>query len=345
MFFSIILYVYNGEDYVSEAIDSVIKQDFLDWELIIVNDGSYDKTKVICDEKKKKDNRLVVIHKENTGVSDSRNKALEIAQGNWIVFIDADDCLSEYSLRFLYEQISNHECDLFVGEYHMLRDNTIIAQKSINSRKDTYKKQEIKTLIDFSLRQSQWYEDEWYGNMRPVWAKCFKRDVIVKNNIQFCKDLKYGEDMIFVLRFLANCEEVFLLNRLLYFYRDNPNSVMNKKLWKGVEQGELYYELAEQYTKEFASEESLRDMWLETAERDWRDIIVSSLSWKEKYKAFKELYKRPLYIRFCKKTEIYSSRKQEIYVNLISKKYVVPLMLMTYYRTWKHIKRIKKSGP
>ena len=88
---SIIIPAYNVELYLSECLDSVIAQSYIYWELILVNDGSTDATPVICDSYALKDKRIHVTHKENTGVSDSRNKALEIATGKYIIFLDADD--------------------------------------------------------------------------------------------------------------------------------------------------------------------------------------------------------------------------------------------------------------
>ena len=88
---SIIVPAYNVESYLSECLDSVISQSYIYWELVLVNDGSMDATPVICDNYALKDKRIHVIHKENTGVSDSRNRALEKITGEYVIFLDADD--------------------------------------------------------------------------------------------------------------------------------------------------------------------------------------------------------------------------------------------------------------
>ena len=102
---SIIVPVYNTEEYLSECIESILDQSFTDFELLLINDGSIDKSGKICDEYAKKDSRIVVIHKENGGVSSARNKGIEIAQGEWISFIDADDWITPLYLSDLIRKL------------------------------------------------------------------------------------------------------------------------------------------------------------------------------------------------------------------------------------------------
>lgn len=226
------------------------------------------------------DNRIMLLDKKNSGVSDSRNRAMDIAAGEWFVFIDSDDYFPTDALQIMNRYLDNDD-DLLIGEYDFINGTIINHTKEICLEQYVYSGQEIRKIIDFSLRQSQWYENNWYGNMRPVWAKCFRKKVIKDNQIKFCKELHYGEDMIFVMSVLSHSKKVKLIKDTLYVYRENPNSVMHKKKWCGCMQGELYYSLAEKNANGYANENALRDMWLETVERDWAEIMLDSMSLKK----------------------------------------------------------------
>ena len=104
---SIIVPVYNVEQYLQSCIDSIITQTYTDWELLLVDDGSPDRSGEICDEYAKKDNRIRVFHKRNGGVSSARNLGLDKAQGEWVTFIDADDYILSDFIKGLYKPIEN----------------------------------------------------------------------------------------------------------------------------------------------------------------------------------------------------------------------------------------------
>ena len=112
---SIIVPVYNVENYISRCIDSILSQTFADWECLLIDDGSTDNSGDICDAYSKKDQRFIVCHKENGGVSSARNEGIEMSKGEWITFIDADDwILPEYLEHFIAEKLDNKVC-LFVS--------------------------------------------------------------------------------------------------------------------------------------------------------------------------------------------------------------------------------------
>ena len=130
---SVIVPVYNTEKYLPRCIESILAQTFTDFELILVNDGSTDKSGKICDEYAKKDSRIVVIHKENGGVSSARNKGIEISQGELISFIDADDWITPLYLSDLITDITSSFTDIVLhGRINVLSSNEKIIIKPNN---------------------------------------------------------------------------------------------------------------------------------------------------------------------------------------------------------------------
>lgn len=118
---SIIIPVYNVERYLCQCLDSIIIQTYTNWELILIDDGSEDSSSTICDYYVSKDNRIKVIHKSNTGVSDTRNRALDIAIGKYIIFMDADDYwFMETALEQLINIAEENDLDIIRGEYDII---------------------------------------------------------------------------------------------------------------------------------------------------------------------------------------------------------------------------------
>ena len=114
---SIIVPIYNVEQYLKRCVDSILAQTFKDFELILVDDGSPDSCPFICDEYARIDSRIKVIHKANGGLSDARNAGLEMAMGNYIAFVDSDDWIASDTYEYLYELIKKNKADVVSGSY------------------------------------------------------------------------------------------------------------------------------------------------------------------------------------------------------------------------------------
>ena len=115
---SIIVPVYNAEDYITRCIESIISQEYTDFELLLVNDGSRDASGAICDAFASRDSRIQVIHKENTGVSDSRNIAISQARGTYIQFLDSDDWITPDATKLLVRSAKEYHCDLVIADFY-----------------------------------------------------------------------------------------------------------------------------------------------------------------------------------------------------------------------------------
>lgn len=202
MLISIIVPVYNTEKYLRRCINSILAQTYVDYELLLVNDGSTDGSGNICDEYAKNDSRVRVFHKTNGGVSSARNVGLEEAQGEWVTFVDSDDWIDEHFLMKMSENISS-EVDVIVSS--VFSDKCIDAQEFVNE------------MLKRSLPPQ-------------VWGKLYRRNVL-KRSLQLPRDLFWGEDLVTnVLVGLGISGKVKITNVCLYIYDINESSISNNRV-------------------------------------------------------------------------------------------------------------------
>jgi glycosyltransferase involved in cell wall biosynthesis len=223
---SIIIPAYNVENYIDKCIESIINQTYENIEIIIINDGSTDDTRKICEEFKKKDNRIIVINKENSGVSIARNIGLKAITGKYIAFVDSDDWIEkDYCETMYYSMIENNVDLVMCG-----RVNEIKATKRFNSGcglpDGYYKVDEIISEVICPQR---------YKIAITPHSKLFKASIII-DNLYFQEDLKYDEDYIFNINYLYKASSVMSIgSKFLYHYRTNPTSITNtyrKDMWE-----------------------------------------------------------------------------------------------------------------
>ena len=136
MFFSVVVPVYNVEQYLKECVDSILSQTFKDFELILVNDGSKDSSPAICDEYAKKDDRIKVIHKPNGGLSDARNVGTAAAKGEYVIYIDSDDYVTTDMYQKMYQKAISGNFDMVVCDLNYIYDDKIVPAYS-NLKTDT----------------------------------------------------------------------------------------------------------------------------------------------------------------------------------------------------------------
>lgn len=204
---SIIIPVYNTENYVRVAIESVLSQSYKNIELILVDDGSTDRSGEICDDYGKRDSRIRIIHQENSGVACARNTGIAHARGELIQFLDSDDEIHEKKTEILVNTILEEHADIaFCGIGVMGNDN-----KEFRGLESSYKVPEFIYLanIDASLRLL----------ISSSCACILKRDIITKYDIYFNDEFLVGEDCLFILNYLSKCEKVYVKNEILYYYK------------------------------------------------------------------------------------------------------------------------------
>ena len=220
---SVIMPVYNSEKYVSKAIESVLAQDFEDFELILVNDGSTDNSAEICDQFAEKYEKVRVIHKKNGGICSARNAGLDAAEGEYIGFCDNDDIYLPHLLSDNYRMAVEHQVDLM--RYAKIKR----VQKEDGRVREVHA--EIKDMFiekrDFAT---------YYQNIRKedtVWTGLYRKEIIDKYKIRFDERFKYGlEDMNFNLKFLMHCERLGFNSKEYYSWTQREVHSTSKKFHK-----------------------------------------------------------------------------------------------------------------
>ncbi|MEE0974576.1 MAG: glycosyltransferase [Muribaculaceae bacterium] len=211
---SVIIPIYNVEKYLPQCLDSILAQTFTDFELILVNDGSKDRSGNICDEYAQKDSRIVVIHKENGGASSARNRGLDIAKGEWISFIDSDDYVTPNLLSNLTSK-SGNDTSLIISGIHKVDENGNITETRIYNQIDINCSTDFDELFNRNILQKH----------NGPCAKLYSQNIIRQFNIKFQEDIISGEDTIFNYNYLIHCDSVKIVDTADYYYMSRPGSL------------------------------------------------------------------------------------------------------------------------
>lgn len=205
---SVIIPVYNVEKFLCECIDSILNQTYTNLEIILVDDGSTDKSGIICDEYAKKDNRIKVIHRINGGLSAARNTGLDNATGDYIMFCDSDDLFVSDSCEIMIKEIEKTNADYIIGNYQNCNeDGTVWEDPVFNKEKYNSFKLNIKD-----------YKNSFYIMNSGVWNKIFDAKFINKLNIRFVEGVP-AEDAIFTTYCFMKSKKVYYISNVVYLYR------------------------------------------------------------------------------------------------------------------------------
>lgn len=221
---SIIIPVYNAEKYIGKCLETVCNQTLKDLEIIVINDGSTDNSYEIINEYKNKDNRIITYNLKNQGPSKARNKGLEIAKGDFIGFVDADDWCEVTMFEKLYNRAIKNNLDMV-----MCYATTFNAQTQAFNYEDTYFSmkdfpEELKNKT-FTYKD---IKDVFFRIPVVAWNKLYKRELIVDNNIKF-PDFLYFEDNVFSLHTLIKAKRIELLEENLIYYRQFTKHSITQK--------------------------------------------------------------------------------------------------------------------
>lgn len=218
---SIISPLFNAEQNLRRMLDSVLLQTYLNWELILVNDGSTDSTLDILESYKKKDNRLRIFSQSNSGPAIARNKGIEEAQGDFLCFIDADDFVRKDYLEKLLAPIQfDKSIGLVCGGYYELN-----AQYPKGLKLHDFKSEHHNKVISRAEFQSNLF----HGVTGVLWGKIFKSEIFRNNAIRLHPELRLSEDLLAVLEYSFHIENVHVLPDALYYYnRMDENSLSGK---------------------------------------------------------------------------------------------------------------------
>lgn len=211
---SIIVPIYNVEKYLNKCIESIVNQTYENIEIILIDDGSNDNSGIICDEYAKKDNRIIVVHKENGGVSSARNKGLKIAKGEWISFVDADDWIEQTFCQTLLNKVIQEQADIALCGYNRITDNRI---EKINANNQEVFLNSNEYLVKSLNPQTG------FGFCH---MKLIKKEVL--KSISFNERIEVGEDALFNIQLSTYIKKAVFLKQPLYNYRINNQSVVKR---------------------------------------------------------------------------------------------------------------------
>ncbi|SEM53765.1 Glycosyltransferase involved in cell wall bisynthesis [Prevotella sp. ne3005] len=209
---SVVMPVYNTGEYLNKAIDSILNQNFQDYELILVDDGSEDGSSELCDKYANADNRIVVIHQKNGGICNARNAALKIAKGDYIAFSDHDDEYLPGLLEESYRRAINDDADIvkFGKKEYIISDGVVVRTRQTS-------------IYDMVLKDSL-IADNYLQLLNKniidcVWDSLIKKDLIIQNNVFFDESYKAGgEDIDFITRIFKYAKVVSLMRKTFYLH-------------------------------------------------------------------------------------------------------------------------------
>ena len=210
---SIIIPVYNAEEYLDRCLQSIIGQEFTSYEVILIDDGSTDSSPLICDRYSATDPRFRTLHKPNGGVSSARNAGLELAKGEYIMFLDSDDSLLPYAIDDMMDVVAGE--DMVVAGYAVFMGGVPIRNVH-PAAICSYKGVEYPRFFQENLKRNCELLD-------APWAKLFKRKAI--GSIRFNEGLHYAEDKLFVFTVMADCSSIKTFSGDVYAYHLRPGSL------------------------------------------------------------------------------------------------------------------------
>lgn len=225
---SVIVPVYNVSKYLNKCVNSIISQSYKDLEIILVDDGSTDGSSEICDEYVKVDSRVRVIHKENGGLSDARNAGINVAQGEYFVFVDSDDYIDRNMISVLYENIVKYQADIAVCDYDRVDENG-------NRVADSESTQSIDTIVECvekkDINSLLYKKGHPQIDITVAWNKIYHRRLFEKLRYEIGK---IHEDEFIIHRLLFECSKIVLIYSKLYYYLLRKNSISQIKSAKNM---------------------------------------------------------------------------------------------------------------
>ncbi|MBE6127682.1 MAG: glycosyltransferase [Erysipelotrichaceae bacterium] len=220
---SIVVPVYNVENYLERCVNSLINQTFSNFEIILVDDGSPDRSGLMCDEYSKKDKRIHAVHKCNGGLSSARNAGMAVASGEYIGFVDSDDDVEPDMYEKLVNAAEEYQVDFVMADYLRIENDGRRFTKTLNIEAGYYDRQKI---VDIILPNLIMMESIEYGPFLSVWHCLYRREFLKDHNLLFDDQIRWSEDNIFSAIMGYQCQSFYYLKgEALYHYYQNPGSI------------------------------------------------------------------------------------------------------------------------
>lgn len=216
---SVIIPVYNKEDYIDDCIESIVNQTYKNLEIIVLNDGSTDKSEQKIEKWQKKDKRIKYLKHQNIGLGPTRNRGIDVMSGDFVCFVDADDSIQSNMIESMIKEVTD-KIDVIVCETFICEENEKSVRKTIEKEMILVKNNNIQEFF-----KSYYYKNIYSHN---AWDKMYRREFIKENNILFGDNKKiFAEDTYFSLQVIINSPTILFLNKPLYNYHIREDSIMN----------------------------------------------------------------------------------------------------------------------
>ena len=240
---SIIVPVYNVQNSVARCLESICAQTWKNIEIILVNDGSRDESFSVCEHFREKDPRIVLVDKSNSGVSDTRNCGMSLASGKYVQFVDSDDYIEPDFTERLVTAAETNNADLVIAPYWMvipanscktgqalesLQENLGIEEKRPDDvREYGFLPEGTYDRDTFALRLMEKPASFFYS---VLWNKLYRRDILVDNHLQFTREVRWAEDLVFNLEYILYANVFVSIPKAGYHYVQNPQSICHTQI-------------------------------------------------------------------------------------------------------------------
>ncbi len=217
---SILVPVYNAQKTIDRCISSILNQEYRDFELLLLDDGSTDDSGAICDAYAQQDARVRVLHKENSGVSDTRNRGIAMAVGEYLQFVDSDDWIAPEATRFFVRAATENRCDMVIADFYRVVGERV-------SQKGSIEEEGLLDRADYAVNMMQKPADFYYG---VLWNKFYKRSLIETYRIRMDHSVSWCEDFLFNLEYIRHTRTIYALKMPLYYYVKTKGSLVSQGL-------------------------------------------------------------------------------------------------------------------
>lgn len=328
---SVIIPAFNAEKFIKRTVESVINQTYTNIEVIIVDDGSTDKTKEICQELEKEDRRIKLFSKENEGVSEARNFGINYSNGKYIMFLDADDKYEKDIVKNMYQKMIEENVDIVRANYYIKKSN-VYRKNNERFEIKKYNKNEIREYLIPAILEEK---IRCY-----VWLLMIKRELVVK----FHQELHIFEDANFYLEVFAKAVSIYLMNETLYCYcTENETSLTKQNIEKNIDNMLLANKVIKNTLKKYQLDTLENTQRIDT--RILIDIVnyIYVIQYQKNFRSSIKKYKQIKENKIFKGMihnyiSIYGSKKENVFTKSIIKNYYLIFYCLCI------IKNLKNKG-
>lgn len=317
---SVIVPVYKVEPYLIRCVDSIRQQTYQNLEIVLIDDGSPDSCPQMCDALAREDKRIRVVHKENGGLGYARNSGLDVATGDYVVFVDSDDWISKTHIENLHQAAKEHQADVVIGSYTRAFASGVLKERCHSLDTRCYVGEEVRSEIllrllgaDLEFARDVQLEPSCTGNI-------YRMDIIQEHNLRFFSErYAISEDIYFSAAVYYKAQRVVLVNEVGYFYFENQRSLSNSYDPKMFDRILKFYEVLKSQVVDYelgdAAAFRIERTFLMKVRVAMSLAVTSNLPRSEKFRLIREMLCHPL---VCRVLEEYPIHTQETAMRLLT---------------------------